>query len=272
VLAKLLERERLVVATALVVASGLAWFWLARMSAGGTAAVSGSGMDMPGMDMPGMDMLGMAGDGALSPSFGAYFPSTALMWFVMMVAMMLPSASPMILIYDSVARRNAKATTALAPTFVFAGTYVAVWAGFSLLAAALQWALAAQGLISADKLALRHTWVAGGLLVAAGLYQATPLKQACLSRCRSPLSFLMTGWRPGWRGAIRLGLSHGLFCLGCCWLLMTLLFAGGVMNPALVVVLALVVLIEKVAPAGKFVSLAIGGLAVGAGLWLAVAF
>jgi len=268
VLAKILERERLIVATFLLLASGLAWLWLARMSQGGMPFSSGSGgMDMQGMDMPGMSPAG----GAPSPSFNAYFPGAALMWFVMMVAMMLPSASPMILIYDRVARQNAKATTALAPTFVFAGVYVAVWGAVSLVAAALQWALATRGLISADTLALRQGWIAGGLLIAAGLYQATPLKRACLSSCRSPLSFLMSGWRPGWRGAVRLGLSHGLYCLGCCWMLMTLLFVGGVMNPVLVVVLALVVLIEKVAPFGKWVSLAIAGLAVGAGLWLLVA-
>lgn len=267
-LEKILARDRLIVAVSLVLASGLAWLWLVRMSTGGAFLPSGSSaMDMSGMDMSDM---GPAGGAAGSPLFRAYFSSAALMWFVMMVAMMLPSAAPMILIYDGVARRNGKAAAALVPTFVFAGLYVAVWAAFSLLAAALQWVLAAQGLILAETLAVRQTWIAGGLLIAAGLYQATPLKRACLSRCRSPVSFLMSGWRPGWRGAVRLGLSHGLYCLGCCWMLMTLLFVGGVMNLALVAVLAVIVLVEKVAPIGKSVSLGIGGLAVAAGLWLLV--
>ena len=260
-LEKMLARERVIVAVCLGVITILAWSWLVRTSAPDMASSAGmDGMDMPGM----MDASGMAA----SFSFRSYFPSAFVMWFVMMVAMMLPSASPMILVYAGVARRSGGSPSSFAPTLVFAAIYAGVWAAFSLIAAVAQWTLAEQGLIAADTLALHQNRLAGGLLIAAGIYQATPLKRACLGRCRSPLSFLMSGWRPGWRGAVRLGLSHGLSCLGCCWMLMALLFVGGVMNLALVAVLAIIVLIEKVAPIGKATSLAIGVLASGVGLWL----
>jgi predicted metal-binding membrane protein len=146
----------------------------------------------------------------------------------------------------------------LAPTSIFAGAYLAVWGGFSALAALAQWLLVRSGAVSEMNLAFGNQRVCGVLLIAAGLYQATPLKRACLQNCRSPMSFLMRFWRPGWAGAARLGLTHGTYCLGCCALLMALLFVFGVMNLVWVAALALFVLAEKVLPVGPPVGIAAG--------------
>ena len=146
---------------------------------------------------------------------------------------------------------GAKQGGVFASTTLFAGFYLAVWGGFSALAALVQWALVRSGAISDMGLAFGDRRIGGALLMAAGLYQLTPLKTACLEKCRSPLSFLMRLWRPGLFGAARLGLTHGLYCLGCCAMLMALLFVFGVMNLAWVACLAVVVLIEKVVPGGE---------------------
>jgi predicted metal-binding membrane protein len=159
---------------------------------------------------------------------------------------MLPSAAPMILLYSRVAARAPAGGLALATVFVLA--YLAVWTGFSAAAALAQALLISTGLMSAAALAVGDNRIAGALLVLAGLYQLSPLKQACLDQCRSPLTFIIRLSRPGAAGALRLGLAHGLYCLGCCWALMLLLFVGGVMNLAWIAVLALLVLIEKLAP------------------------
>jgi predicted metal-binding membrane protein len=258
----------------------MAWMWLFQtgleMRAADQAAVATPDMSgMAGMNMAGMpDMPGMAMGGppaALAPAGPAYLFSAFAMWLLMMVAMMLPSAAPMILLYERFAKGVKRQGRALAPTFLFAATYLGVWAGFSLLAAAVQFLLVQSGLISAMGLALGSRRIAGLLLIAAGLYQLTPLKRACLAACRSPLSFLTRLWRPGWAGALRLGFAHGLYCLGCCWLLMALLFVGGVMNLAWVAALAILVLIEKVAPIGDRFGAAVGVVVTVAGLGLAVA-
>ena len=211
---------------------------------------------MGGMDMPGMAPAPWTAD--LSAAW--------LMWLLMMVAMMLPSAAPMILVYARLARTADAQGGVVAPTLAFAGVYMATWATFSLIAAGAQLALAHSGLVTQGALAIGDGRIAGGLLIAAGLYQLTPLKRACLSQCRSPLSFLMRLWRPGWTSALRLGLTHGLFCIGCCGLLMALLFVGGVMNLAWVAALAVIVLFEKVAPIGDKGATAIGAMAILAGL------
>ncbi len=153
-----------------------------------------------------------------------------------------------------------------ASTTVFAGLYLLVWGGFSAAAALIQWALVSSGAISDMGLAFGDSRVAGGLLIAAGLYQLTPLKYACLEKCRSPLSFLMRLWRPGLAGAARLGLTHGVYCLGCCAMLMALLFVFGVMNLAWVALLAIVVLIEKVVPEGQRIGWFAGIAAVAVGV------
>jgi predicted metal-binding membrane protein len=186
-----------------------------------------------------------------------YLAVLVVMWAVMMAAMMLPSAAPMILLYGAIAdRRKAKGDTAVGAG-VFGFGYIVVWAGFSLIAVALQFGLDSLALLS-PMMSTTSKWLAGSVLIAAGLYQWTPLKQACLRRCRSPLEFLTTEWRAGARGAFLMGLRHGTYCLGCCWLLMLLLFVGGIMNIAWIAGIAVFVLIEKVAPAGHWIGRAAG--------------
>lgn len=192
----------------------------------------------------------------------------AVMWAVMMVAMMLPTAAPMILLFAMVSEREKAQGRAFVPTSIFAGTYLAVWGAVALAAAGLQaWIESSVEPVMAEGLSGRSASAA--LLIAAGVYQFTPLKHACLRRCRSPLQFIMTRWRPGWPGALRMGLEHGAYCVGCCWLLMGLLFVGGVMNLWWVVGIAVYVLLEKVLPAAPWVSGALGvALIVGGALVL----
>ena len=250
----LLLRDRWIVGGCIALIVAFAWLWLWQ-----EWAAMGPDNSMPGMEMPGKAM-------APPSDAAAYLASAFLMWFLMMVAMMLPSATPMILLYSGIAR-NARAQGAvLAPTSIFAAMYLAVWGGFSALAALAQWLLVRSGAVSEISLAFGNQRIGGALLVAAGLYQATPLKRACLDSCRSPLSFLTRLWRPGWAGAARLGLAHGLYCLGCCALLMALLFVFGVMNLVWVAALALFVLAEKILPIGSQIGRTAGVIAVIAGL------
>ncbi|MDE2592950.1 MAG: DUF2182 domain-containing protein [Burkholderiales bacterium] len=176
-----------------------------------------------------------------------------VMWAVMMAAMMLPSASPMILLYGTIARGRSARGEAVASSAVFTMGYVLVWAAFSLFAVALQFGLERAALLSPMMEATSQVFAAG-TLVAAGVYQWTPLKQACLRHCRSPLDFVMTQWREGRQGALLMGARHGAYCVGCCWLLMLLLFVGGIMNLAWISGLAVYILVEKLAPAGIWVG------------------
>jgi len=261
ILTAVVRRDRGIVAAVLALACALAWAWLiaqARQMSASPAMAS-----MPGMGpMPGM--AGMA-PAAVTP---AYVASAFVMWTLMMVAMMLPSAAPMILTYARFAGGTKAQGGALAPTLLFAAVYLVVWAGFSALAAAAQAGLVQTGAISATRLAFGDRRIAGALLIAAGLYQLTPIKRACLGQCQAPLGFIMQRWRPGWRGALRLGFAHAIVCVGCCWALMALLFVGGVMSLAWVAALALIVLIEKVAPIGQRGAWIIGAAAVAAGFAL----
>ncbi len=182
------------------------------------------------------------------------------MWWIMMVAMMLPSAAPMVLLFAAVNRKQRNAGSPYTPTGIFAFGYLAVWGFFSLLATAVQWGLERTELLSS--MMVGTSVVLGALLlIAAGVWQLTPLKSACLKHCRSPIHFLSHHWRKGRLGAFRMGVQHGGFCLGCCWFLMALLFYGGVMNLYWIVGLALFVLLEKVLPGGH----RLGGVA-GVGL------
>ena len=260
-LERALLRDRWIVGGCLALLVALACLWLWRDH----AAMARWDESMAAMGMKDMQMEG--GPMATSSAPAAYVVEAFVMWLIMMVAMMLPSAAPMILLYGRLARGGRQQGAVFASMTVFAGLYLAVWGGFSAVAALIQWALARSGAISDMGLAFGDRRVAGALLVAAGLYQLTPLKHACLEKCRSPLSFLMRLWRPGLAGAARLGLTHGLYCLGCCSMLMALLFVFGVMNLAWVALLAIVVLIEKVVPGGQ----RIGRLAGIAALALGVA-
>ena len=185
---------------------------------------------------------------SMMPLDAAWAPATAFavfaMWGGMMIAMMLPSAAPMILAFDSVERRNTASGRAMPRSLVFAGAYLLIWVGFSALAAGAQWALQASALLT-PMIVSNSDPLTAALFFLAGLYQLTPLKQACLRHCRTPLGFLMAEWRDGLRGAFRMGLKHGLYCAGCCWALMLLLFVAGVMNPVWIVFLTLVAALEK---------------------------
>jgi predicted metal-binding membrane protein len=229
----LLRRDRAVVLSGLAAVVVLAWVYL----------LFGAGIKMDMMDMGGDQMMAMRPEWTLG-----YGVLIFVMWAVMMVAMMLPSAAPTILLAAALDRQR---STASAPqqSMLFASGYLLVWSGFSLLATLLQWGFDEAGLLS-ETMAAGNRILAGGVLVAAGVYEWTPLKNTCLAHCRSPIAFLVQHWRQGRLGAVVTGVRHGLFCLGCCWMLMALLFVGGLMNLLWVAAIALLVLIEKTAPWG----------------------
>lgn len=190
-----------------------------------------------------------------------------VMWSVMMVAMMLPSAAPMTMLFARIQRHRRAAGQAATPVILFVGGYVLVWTVWSVLAALLQWAFQST-LVMAHDLALESASLAGAFVIVAGLYQLTPLKTVCLRHCQSPLGFLATRWREGWTGALGMGTRHGAYCVGCCWALMGLLFVVGVMNLAWVAGLTGYVLLEKVVPwlaASRIVGVGL----VAWGFWLA---
>ena len=236
-----LRRDRLLVVSCLLLVVVLSWAWL----------------------LTGAGMMQEMGDMLMPMSNGPWTPRHALlvlsMWAVMMAAMMLPSAAPMILFYNTIARRRGEGGQPATASGTFAFGYLAIWAAFSLAATALQFGLERAALLS-PMMETTSIALAGAVLIAAGAYQWTPLKQACLRYCRSPLEFVLTQWRPGARGAFQMGLRHGAVCVGCCWLLMLLLFVGGVMNFAWIAGIALFVLVEKIGPAGHWISRGAGAL------------
>jgi predicted metal-binding membrane protein len=189
-----------------------------------------------------------------------------IMWWTMMMAMMLPSAAPAILAYVAISRKFAEKGAPAAPPAVFAAGYAAIWTGFAAAAVALQ-LLLSQMIALSMMMAVTSAVVGGSLLIAAGLYQMSPLKYACLRNCQTPLMFFARNWRKGALGALRMGLSHGLYCLGCCWVLMGLLFYGGVMELRWIVGLALYIAAEKLIPAGNRLSQFSGILLIGWGSW-----
>lgn len=249
--AAVVKRDRAIVLAGLVSLTGLAWAYT-------TYLVSGKG----GMGMQSsMAMPQASAWTALDVTFAF------VMWAVMMVAMMVPSAIPMVLTFATVQRKHRPAQGPLVPTGIFVLGYLVVWGGFAALAALAQWGLHAGALLD-PMTASTGPLLGGALLVAAGVYQWTPIKHGCLTRCRTPLGFLLTEWRDSRLGALVMGLRHGVFCLGCCWVLMSLMFALGVMNLLWIAVLAAFVLVEKVVPAGHRVSQVSGLLFLGWGLWI----
>ena len=241
--------DRAIVAAGLLGVAGLGWLYIVRLGRE-MAVMADMAMAMPQM----------------TPWDLADFVLTFLMWAVMMVAMMVPSASPMILTFATINRKRLVDEPPLIRTGLFLVGYLLVWAGYSLLAALGQWGLHAAALITP---AMAVTpWLGGVLLVAAGIYQFTPLKDVCLSRCQSPFGFILTQWREGAAGALVMGLRHGAFCVGCCWVLMALLFVAGVMNLLWVAAIAAFVLLEKVAPLGRVVSRFAGAVLILWGAWL----
>jgi predicted metal-binding membrane protein len=240
----LLRRDRAVVIAALVVVIAVSWLWI----------VLGAGMGMSAIEMTRMPRAMVMTPAVWSPGYAILI---FLMWSVMMVAMMLPSAAPVLLIFARASRRQDDGRRPWTPTGCFAAGYLTVWAGFSAVATVLHWGLEGIGLLSA-MMATTAAWLGAAILMAAGLWQLTPLKHACLRQCRSPIGFLTAHWRAGRVGAFRMGLRHGTYCLGCCWFLMALLFFGGVMNLWWIGGLAAYVLMEKVLPMGHWLGYAVG--------------
>ena len=251
----LLRRDRLIVMAALTGITLLAWGYMVLEARAmyDTGVCSCAGMKMSGPDTSAWDT------GTLLPLF--------LMWAEMMVAMMIPSAAPMILTFALVQRKRREQERPFVPTGMFLLGYLIVWTVFSAIAAVGQWFLHAKALLS-PMMVGTSPWLGGALLIAAGVFQWTPLKHACLNHCRSPLSFLMTDWREGTAGALVMGLKHGAYCTGCCWFLMALLFVAGVMNIWWVGIITLFVLLEKVVPRGLLVGKIAGGVLVTWGAWL----
>ncbi len=234
-----LRRDRRVAVAALAAVVALAWGHV----------LLGAGMDMS-----------VAVAGAAAPMPMAWTPGhaavVALMWALMMLAMMLPSAAPMILLHATVSRRKDPERGGRR-ALLFALAYAAVWGGFALTATAAQWGLERAALLT-PAMAAGNAVLASLLFLGAGVYQFTPLKRACLRQCRSPLEFLAEHWREGNIGAFRMGARHGAYCVGCCWAAMALLFAGGVMNLAWIAGLALLVVAEKLLPGGPVVGRVLG--------------
>jgi predicted metal-binding membrane protein len=264
---RLLKRDRVITLAGLTALCALAWLYVVTGARLGMSAWEMTTLAlfphqhardvMP--SMPGMDM------GATAPMWMAWgFATWALMiamWWIMMIAMMTPSATPTILLYARVHRHalvQGQIQDKLAPTGAFAAGYLLVWLGFAAAAATLHWALERAGLVSAMMMGSQSRLLSGAVLITAGLYQLSPLKNICLAHCRTPTSFLSRHWRPRALGALRLGAMHGGYCVGCCWLLMALLFVGGVMNLTWIAALAILVLIEKVLPPGQWVGRGVG--------------
>jgi predicted metal-binding membrane protein len=245
--------ERWIIGSAVTLIAAVAWIWMIREA----RELSVTGI----CECLGLPMGGGWSVATLLPLF--------FMWAGMMVAMMLPSAMPMILTFAAVSRnRRAQERPYISATIFVAG-YVTVWTAFSAFAAVAQWLLHREALLS-PAMVSRSAWLGGLLLLAAGIFQFTPLKHACLIQCRAPFDFIMTRWREGAGGAFRMGLDHGLFCTGCCWALMGLLFVAGVMNIFWIAALSLIVGLEKLLPRGIWLSSAMGVILTGWGAWLIV--
>lgn len=225
------QRDRWVVAASLGLIVALAWLYLWR-----------DAQTMGHMDMPGMSVEGMS-HGTDAVALGLTFA----MWAVMMIGMMLPSAAPAILLYGALVRKHGERGSVLPAVWIFTGGYLLVWSAFSLAAALMQAIVDSSGLL-APTMASSSAYFSAALLISAGVYQLLPLKEVCLRKCRTPIEFFATRWRAGPSGALRMGLEHGAYCVGCCWVLMLLLFVAGVMNLLWVALLAGLILIEKVLP------------------------
>ena len=258
-----LRRDRVIVAAALVMLTALAWayvWWL------------GTDMEIGGMDMSGFRMI-PAGMGLMMPTSAPWtateFAFVFAMWAVMMIGMMTPSVTPMILIYARVGRQAARQGKPLAASAYFAAGYLLTWTGFAVAATSAQWALERAALLT-PMMAAASDMFSGAVLIAAGVYQWTPLKDACLRQCQSPLLFIQRhgGFRSDLLGTLALGARHGAYCVGCCWVLMALLFVGGVMNVLWIAAIAILVLAEKLVPAGRVISRIAGGGLFAGGAWL----
>jgi predicted metal-binding membrane protein len=247
-------RDRIVISSCLVVLTALAWTYLVHLDRQMSAAMEHDRM---------MADMGMTMDMPWSP-VDVFF--TFAMWAVMMVGMMTPSASPMVLLFAAMQRgRGAQGTPSA--VLAFGAGYLFVWTAFSVGAALAQWALHQAATLSSS-MTTSSARLGGVILIAAGVYQLTPWKGACLRHCRSPLGFVMSHWRDGTAGALRMGIEHGTYCLGCCWALMCVLFVVGVMNLVWVAAMTIFVLVEKIGPAGAFIARVAGVAMIAAGVFV----
>jgi predicted metal-binding membrane protein len=248
--ARLPRRERAFIAAALGAVTALSWLYLYRQMQPMT--------DMADM-VPAMFAAWTVADFALNLAI----------WWVMMPGMMLPSAAPMILTFATVNQRKRERGQPYVPTIVFTSGYLVAWGLFGVFATLADWALERAALIS--PMTGRLNPILGAVVViTAGIYQMTPLKSVCLRHCRSPLDFVLNHWRDGASGALRMGLEHGLYCLGCCWFLMALMFAAGIMSLLWMALIAVFVLLEKLLPAGTWLARAGGAAMLGFGVYLLV--
>ena len=233
----ILRRDRVIIAAGLFFITSLAWAYTVR-------------------EARSMDELCMHMDRSWNASDVGM---TLLMWIVMMVAMMTPSAAPMVLMFATVNEKRRSEQRPYAPAAFFLGGYLFVWSVFSIAATGVQWLLHSLALLS-PMMVSTSRYFGGACLMVAGLYQLSPLKTACLSQCRAPLSFVQRhgGFQANARGSLRLGALHGLYCVGCCWALMTLLFVFGVMNILWIAGLAIVVLAERTIPGARYLSMGVG--------------
>lgn len=243
-----IARERAVTLAGMAGIAGLCWFYL----------WTGAGTGMSALDMTTLALFPhrlRSDAGGMDPAL----PTAILMWWTMMIAMMTPSAAPLILLYQRALRHYGlrEAKSPVSAVSLLSG-YLAAWLVFSVCAALLQRILQPSGLVSSMMLWSKSATLSAVVLAAAGLYQFSPLKRACLAQCRSPARFIAAHWRPGVAGAFRLGARHGMYCVGCCWLLMTLLFVGGLMNLVWIAALSLAVFVEKIVVRGERASRALG--------------
>jgi len=245
------RRDRYLISTCLGIVTALAWAYLVHLARRPSSTQEYAHM---------MAAMGMAVDRPWT-AIDAFL--TFAMWTVMMVGMMAAAAAPLLLLFAASQRARCKQRVPLA-VLMFGLGYLAVWAGFSVLATFAQWGLQRAALM-AEAMTVTENWVAATILIGAGVYQLTPLKGACLTHCRSPLGFLMTNWRDGTLGAFRMGSRHGIFCLGCCWAVMAVMFVVGIMNLAWVAALTGLVLVERLTRAGVFLSQASGIAMIGLG-------
>ena len=245
-----LRQDRAIVAAALFLLVGLAWAYMLWLAAG---------MDM---DMSGLRMIPASGT-------AMEFAFVFAMWAVMMVGMMTPSATPMILIYARVGRQAAQQGKPFASSSWFASGYLLAWIGFALVATFGHWTLE-RGNWLTPEMAIASGTLSGIVLVAAGLYQWTPLKDACLRQCQGPVQFIQRhgGFRPDALGSLVLGVRHGGYCIGCCSVLMAILFVGGVMNVLWIAAVMLLVLLEKTVPGGRVISRLSGAGLFAGGVWM----
>lgn len=245
-----LRHDRAILVAVLVLVPLLCWIWIVLMA-----------RDMYGaMNGPSAWMMTLTWDARHLLLFWA-------MWAVMMTGMMLPAAAPLVLLYGGAARRRADGERSALDVYALASGYVFVWAVFSVGATVLQRMLAGVWVLS-PMMELSNPAASAALLVVAGAYQLTPLKTVCLQSCQAPVAFLSRHWRTGTAGAFRMGVTHGLYCVGCCWALMLLLFAGGVMNLGVIVALTLLVTAEKLALFGAQGNRVTGALLIMLGVWV----